>query len=449
MNRLMDKINIDKWSLNLIMLTNCFLCLFEEVLEMHIIVVLLYIGALGLLICKRKITIVQGSAVLLLYVLGIFISIVANGTSFRALYRAGLSAVIVLYAAMSDPDTDTLDLTKRALVIFGLFNAAMVLLQFLLKDNFTDILYSLFNEDAQKEALFYYKRGYFAGLNMKPHETAGMISIAMAVLFTKTWENKRDPWRFVPILMFIPLLLTGKRAITVLVAGCALLLYVFVQLANRHWMKIVKIGAAALVVGVAAILLIQVFPEVPLFARFAKLFNGETFIDDTRLSLWGDAWLLFKENPLFGVGWSNFNELTVDRFNYFRSHSVNLDYLQWLCEGGIVGFSLMMTPVVFTFVRMIKLGSYAAKTQLPAKQRDLIFLAVYIQFFVLLYALVEVPFYNNLFFAYYIFSCIIINAYYPKCCRKDGITERYDVDLVVLKQRVLDTLKRRKPSDEK
>ena len=432
MKRRIGNIDIDKISLNMIMLVNCFLCFFEEVVEMHFLVMFFYAVAIGLLIWKRKMTFVRGTGLMLLYILGIFLSIAVSGTSFRGLYRAGLTAMMVAFAAFADFDTDTLDLTKTALIFFGVFNAVAVFVQFLMKDTFTLLLYEWFNMDAVAEAWHYYRRGgYYAGVNTKPHETAGMIAAAIAVLFTTSWGKKNRRWLALPVCMFFPLLLTGKRAIFVLTAGCAVLVYVLTQLANRRWRQVAWIIAGTIAVGGLGVLVIFLNLDNPLFSRFATLFEGESFIDQTRLNLWGDAWKLFTKYPLFGVGFTNFNEWTVSYFGYPRSHSVNLDYLQFLCETGIIGFTLMMTPIIFTLVRTVKLGCYAAKENLPAKERDLVFFAVYMQFFVLLYALIEVPFYNNLFFSYYIFSSIIIHTYYAAYLAGDK-KEKYPFDWVEL-----------------
>lgn len=413
------KLTFRELSIIIMMSTNCMLWFFESVLNMHILVVLMNMLALGLLVFNRRIFFQKNSAILYWYVLGILLSVALNGTTTRVLYRIVLIGIAVVYANFSTFHPDSVELGKRVLIFMGLLMAVTVLMQAVLKDAFSNPFYGLLTEEDRTEVLFYYKRGYYPGLNVKPHETAGLIAMAMAGMIIHNWKNRK---KFLAAAMLLPMLLSGKRALTILSLVAIIVLYMAELLATGKGVKVIKAAMAVVVVGTIAVTVLIVNINNPLFARYASLFNqGGSIIDPARLSLWEDAVTVWKENVLFGIGWWNFNDLTITRFAYSKSHSVNLDYLQWLCEGGIVGFTMMMTPIVVMVVRGIKLGIVAARNKLSSKYREQVYFALFLQIFILMYALIEVPFYNNMFFAAYIYSTIVINTYYSAYRRNPAL----------------------------
>lgn len=117
---------------------------------------------------------------------------------------------------------------------------------------------------------------------------------------------------------------------------------------------------------------------------------------------------------MWGVGWFQFNGYTVSRFGYPKTHSVNLDYLQFLCETGIVGFVFMMTPIIVMVRRTFIVCKNALKNIAEKSKLWTILFAVFVQLFTLMYAFIEVPFYTVMYFAIYIFSCMIINNAYKE-----------------------------------
>lgn len=407
------KVPLETVSLALMLLTQCSMWFFEDIFSLHPLAVVLSAGAFVLLLVKKKVQLAPGGWIFLLYLLGIYLSMAISGGDTRTLYRFLLTAMLLIYINFADGSMGSLTFLTGALTAVGVFAAVCVMAQFVFRDLLTLPFYSLLAEGPREEALFYYQRGYYSGVIIKPHEAAGLIAFAMVCLILGQCMRGKPWWALLPLTMALPLLLTGKRAIFVFVFLSLVLIYAAALVLERRYKRLVGIClllAALLAVGLT---LIRLFPENPLFARFAKLLEGDGgLIDDTRTRLWGDAVELWMEKPLFGVGWQNFPSLAMERFRYERSHAVNLDYLQFLCETGVVGFVLMMTPIVIMFLRGWRLFRYAVGGEMTWRQKQMIWLAMYIQVFTLLYAFIEVPFYSGLFFAVYIFSCIIINRFF-------------------------------------
>jgi len=79
--------------------------------------------------------------------------------------------------------------------------------------------------------------------------------------------------------------------------------------------------------------------------------EGQMQIEDSaavRLGLWNIAWNLFKENPVFGVGFGGF-EFSVPEGNYSRWKDTHNYYAKMLAEQGIVGFGLFLIVLLVAF----------------------------------------------------------------------------------------------------
>src|SRR5699024_10918747 len=74
-----------------------------------------------------------------------------------------------------------------------------------------------------------------------------------------------------------------------------------------------------------------------------------------RVYLYEHAYNLFNESPILGIGWKGCQELSIGVINSnIGSHPHNI-YFQVLTELGIVGFILFMIPVVYVFIKTIRL----------------------------------------------------------------------------------------------
>lgn len=115
-----------------------------------------------------------------------------------------------------------------------------------------------------------------------------------------------------------------------------------------------------------------------------------------RLDLWKKALELFREKPVFGIGWEQFmNHNTYE-------HDVHNTYLQWLCETGIVGFVLLMVPTagmyLITLRRTIR---YRRKgCTVPYGIRRMNFVSLGMQTFLLAVNLIDPAYYHLNYFCF-------------------------------------------------
>ena len=80
-----------------------------------------------------------------------------------------------------------------------------------------------------------------------------------------------------------------------------------------------------------------------------SFFGGKNDITSGRVQLWDIALKQFKTRPLLGIGWARFEDCIPAAFNaaHGRSNVANVhnDYLQHLCETGIIGTLLIVVPM--------------------------------------------------------------------------------------------------------
>lgn len=130
---------------------------------------------------------------------------------------------------------------------------------------------------------------------------------------------------------------------------------------KRRTMRIAVILLALVVVGM--IYLAQTGFFVRYLYRYVSFINKLTYnigstekqldLTSERNVLWSLAFRLFLEHPILGIGWGHFHDHLPEELNHLDN--VHNNYLQLLCETGIVGFLLVMVPLVLVFIETIRL----------------------------------------------------------------------------------------------
>lgn len=412
-------------SICILLTVSCSMWLFDGVIGWKKITLAVMASGLVILFLTKKWNILKLSLIWLLYPVVILFSWAVNidtiDLSKWFVYVFLLYSMIVVYAVFVDCELAVFKSGILLLIGLGIFHSMAVIIQFIFKDKFNEFYFPLLQYNGSMDtAISYYDRGYYFGLDYKPHETAGLIVFAIAAIFI--WGMLQNNYRkkiiyIIPICLFFPLLLTGKKGVTAcLLAVCMIILLIW-YVAQKQWLKIGLAIGIAILLSILAVWYIATHLDNPLFYRFASFFERLTTgqsVDAGRGGLQAAAWQLWSENKLWGVGWFQYNGFTVSRFGYPKTHSVNLDYLQFLCETGLIGFCVMMTPIIIMLYRTFVVWKFALKNISEKRTQWIALFAVFLQLYTVLYAFIEVPFYTVMYFAVYIFSCIIINNAYKR-----------------------------------
>ena len=151
------------------------------------------------------------------------------------------------------------------------------------------------------------------------------------------------------------------------------------------------------------------------YLKFVKnLMSGDMQSAATgRLTLWNTAINLFKENPVVGIGWGNTRQY-ISMFNTANQtyiHNVHCVVLQLLCETGVIGCVMFMTPVAFIIRQMKKTVNYLRKRNCTSLLPKLLAsVALEYQWFLLLNGLIDSTWHRISFWPFYAVSIIMAVA---------------------------------------
>lgn len=278
---------------------------------------------------------------------------------FSYFYQLNIEAMIYWFITMSiiitAPQTGMIDMFPYKLTLAtGIIATMGVLVQWLLPDFYDQfispfIVYEMLDSWIEAEI----------GLNGITYQlgfTARLIILGlMVLLFTNGQSTFLMRHRIIKlailIAMIIAILLTSKRMNAFI---ALLILTIYYALYNNH--KTIKtyiyFGLFIIVIGIGVNYLISNADHLldsKLFGRLASMTidinNGDQVATSGRDVLWAKAIEMYNENPIFGIGISNFKQST--------GVSVHNAYLQMLCEGGIFGITIMMLPILWYLIATI------------------------------------------------------------------------------------------------
>lgn len=412
--------------LYILLLTVCLKWLWEGVLGQTLLEAILLACGLVLLISRRGVKVNRISAVWALYIFNIFFSVVFHDPSFGRIGRALVIIEITCFLLFEKYDQlkypQIYDFIIKLAFFFGFF----VLLQLIFKERFNNVYFQTLVEEYLKVANHYYRQGYFFGLIFNPHEIAYLLAVAFValVLWQLISRKLEFIWGLGCIALLALMFLTQKKGVIAL-SLVSLFLVVCVLYANRKdWIRIIGIIILVSIAGFAFFQYIKTHSDSVLFRRMIlfieRLYSGQN-VDSGRGPLQQYAIDEFNKHKLFGIGWRKFNSLTTGVYGYEFGHEVNFDYLQWLCETGIVGFTLNMIPVLVMLRRTILVCAKYVRKEKNLRVKWSVLIAIFSQFFTVMYAFIEIPFYDILVFSIYIISCVVINAAYQGYCQQNSL----------------------------
>lgn len=391
--------------------------IFEGIMNQTVVELLLIGAGLLLLAWQCGICLESGSSVWLIYCASILFSVYTTDSTINIWGRALIMVTLTLYAVLGDHKRIDFHKVIRLLILIALVHAALIMVQYVLKDIFNNLYFPLLTENAAASAQTYFDRGYFFGVHYSPHEVAGILAFAIAALLLRSLSgHKNIRISFVlALVLMVPLLLTGKKGVLGLAVAAFVAVMTIRLICSRQWKKLAFIFAALAALGVAVLVYIWLNPDNVIFRRitqfFVKLVNGEA-VGSGRDRLYHFALRAWRTNKPFGIGWYHFIGMSTTVFGYATPHHVNHDYLQWLCELGVMGFTLNMIPVLVTLYQTVYVCVKLVNQITCPNEKWVVLFAVWVQFYTLAYAFVEVPFYDIYFFAMYMLSCLIIHGVY-------------------------------------
>lgn len=269
-------------------------------------------------------------------------------------------------------------------------------------------IYKMFSTDIQT-ILFQQMQtdSYYSGIFTAPAIAATAICIAVFAIYVQRKKRIMEM-----ILLFIGLVLTGKRShIIFFVAAIVLYEIIVDKNLNKKFIKFFKILLLGCVAGIGLVLLLEMLPVERLGAIGRIVDAVQTLIKSPsktvldyatagRYSTYLEAWEYFIENPIRGMGWNQFSATNYNKYLGVNLTNVHNIYLQLLCDSGIVGFLGFLIPAMYS---LAKSCSYA----IAGRENDIIKFAIIYQIFYLLYGFAETAFDSPFLYLTYFISIFV------------------------------------------
>lgn len=302
----------------------------------------------------------------------------------------------------------------KVIKVFAIYYAATVWIQFLLPPVYNLYLGILPEEVSENLLKLQNFDSSYAGFSTNAGFTAGHIVAGIILIFSKrynqSFKRPKTDW-FIILFLVASLLVTGKR--THLLAAIAVICLIYVISASgkkriSHLKRLAVVAAA----GAGLLMLMLIFFRfIPVVDRLAEtiigLFNGED-ITSGRAKLYDFAWDLFLKNPVFGIGWDQYHLNTIGTVTLMTELDVHNIYLQMLAELGLVGFLLIITPMVFTLIATFKqLNKRQAFINRSTMWESALLFSLGYQIFFFIYGITGNPLYDYNYIIFYFFACAI------------------------------------------
>ena len=186
---------------------------------------------------------------------------------------------------------------------------------------------------------------------------AGIFALAF---FLESNKKEKIPYMGILILLLIALMMTKSRGS--LIAFAVAVVFMF-WINSKSFLKFVRN-----LLLLAAVLAPFIF-ITGAYKRIAQIVNiyDENIV--TRLTMWEKAIYLFKQSPIFGIGFGRYNDIAWKDYDAIRLSGVpgifsvykmpgyifdtsnaHNSYLHFLAETGVIGLALVISFWVFCFI---------------------------------------------------------------------------------------------------
>lgn len=264
---------------------------------------------------------------------------------------------------MADPSDREINLTLKVLVVWAIIISFYLLMVKAVPSVYWNMIYPHLSSVAQGEAVYLMRDnsyGVAMGGSAVYVEYVGAIGafICLGRILGRGLTRKKEYMYFGLVFLFILTMLIQNRRSELLAALAALFLMVLLNINfGRIIARRVKQVLGIACVGVAGLALML---SRGMLDRYVQMFiglasndaGGIVEVGNGRVALWNLALELFKSSPVFGIGWRQYSAHNF--VSGMEGVNVHNDYLQWLCETGIVGFILIAVPMFYLWIKTIK-----------------------------------------------------------------------------------------------
>lgn len=256
----------------------------------------------------------------------------------------------------------------------------------------------LFSQSLQETLLVNYKYyDMLAGLTDHYSRNAYYIMLGFIIL-TLNFKRFKNKFFIFGIIAFlgVTLGLVGKRG-HIIFCLISLVITLFIQ-SKKTIKSFLKNNFKIIIFLIIALTLLMFIPGASNILDRIFIEDGQDFTSG-RMSLYYMALNLANKTHFLGAGWGSFSALVNNQYS-----GVHNDYLQLLCEVGILGMLLFIAFHCFCLYKGIK---FYKKHVDDNKISSIMLFSITFQMFFMLYSLSGIPHYDVEVYAMYLLSASI------------------------------------------
>lgn len=303
-------------------------------------------------------------------------------------------------------DSEVIKIVLKVICAFSIVNLGVNLISIIMPKMHDLILKGLLNRFAYENAKREIMQNTLVGLSDHYSRNAFYCVAGGSVFFALAMAHSRKRAIYY-ILAFVEIgmiMIIGKRGHFLFIIASITIAYILTaESIKKSIYNSLKIFVIFLVIlG----FLIEFVPAASnVLTRNAYLATRD--ISNGRFRIWGIAINTFKDNPVFGIGFGFINSTVRTGISNQTWAGVHNDYLQWLCELGIVGFLINISIMLGIYVLSIKELKCIVKSKTENSYKELIIWSVIFQTFMILYSTTGLPHFDNEVNTVYCFSLVV------------------------------------------
>lgn len=338
--------------------------------------------------------------------------------------------LFTLCCLMSRPTDKEISFTAKVLVAWAIAVSLYLLMVKVAPSVYWNMIYPHLSTVAQEEAVYLMRdNSYGVAMGGSAVYVEYIAALGAFICLGKVLGGglrKVEEYAYLGLVfLFVLTMIIQNRRSELLAAVFSLGLLLLINTNFGHVAaRRVKQVLGVIVVGIAGVVLMF---SRGMLNRYIEMFvglgSGEAGsieqVGNGRIALWKAALEMFRESPLFGIGWRQFS--ARNDIQGLEGVNVHNDYLQWLCETGIVGFLLIAVPMFYLWIKAIKWCRKLSRSgnKYPPEVKTYAMISLGIQSFQIVMHLMDPCFYKLLYWAMFSLAIMLYNMSLERAYESD------------------------------
>lgn len=328
------------------------------------------------------------------------------------------------YLLFSKIRTKDLKLSIKVFVVTSLVFSILIIFFQVFQSAYWVSIYPFLSETAKELAKKYFFRGYSVSFGGVAY-TSYIVFIGFVCVLTDLIYSKREKKHLIALytilgLQVLTLFLLGRRGELAAVIVSLILYYIFRAEEGKKFKRALLVAGVMVLALLLIVLLLPILTKVKFLHRYTMTLNAIIYgtnitggVTSGRVELYQEAFRLFSDNKIFGIGWASFTKhgylvLGKPEGTIRNVHNI---VVQLLAETGIVGLIGVLTPLYFAYYKtygiFTKVHSKISKIKISSVMKSAITISLMVQTFILFIAFLDPINYKNIFWIIYCIAILI------------------------------------------